>query len=159
MLAEKMFFLRSIASGRETKQGRTAVVIREPTPRLAKRLFRRVLSLALGTESASRVLPPQVAERSGTAPPRPGRNPARTPLHILRGLVFQKTSIDFFSGDSDSIYFRGLETGKRQKNLCAVVDQTVFTIQLSILNRMSFLEDFLDMGDRPGVSCVQLVGA
>jgi hypothetical protein len=35
-------------------------------------------------------------ERSGTAPPSPGGNPARTPLHILRGLVVQKTSIGFF---------------------------------------------------------------
>src|SRR2546429_5203040 len=111
-----MFFLRSIASGRETKQGRTAVVIREPTPRLAKRLFRRVLSLALGTESASRVLPPQVAERSGSAPPRPGTNPARTPLQIVRVLVLQKTSIDFFSGASAFIYFKGLETVKVQTN-------------------------------------------
>src|SRR6266699_2295351 len=50
----------------------TAVVVQEPTPSLARRLFRRVLSLALGAESASRVLPLQVAERSGTAPHRPG---------------------------------------------------------------------------------------
>src|ERR1700674_577101 len=37
-----------------------------------------------------------MAERSGTAPPSPGGNPARIPLHIVRGLVLQKTSNGFF---------------------------------------------------------------
>ncbi len=47
-----------------------------------------------------------------------------------------------FSGDSDSIYFRGLEKGKRQKESLegAAGDYAVSTIQSCILNRMSFLE-------------------
>ena len=47
-----------------------------------------------------------------------------------------------FSGDSDSIYFRGLEKGKRQKESLegAAGDYAVFTIQSCILKRMSFLE-------------------
>ncbi len=36
----------------------------------------------------------------------------------------------------------------------AAGDQAVFTIQLCIPNRMSFLEDFLDMADRAGSFCV-----
>src|SRR5205807_9931943 len=39
------------------------------------------------------------------------------------------------------LYFRGLEKGKRQRESWegAAVDPAVFAIQLSILNRMSFL--------------------
>ena len=50
-----------------------------------------------------------------------------------------------FSGAFDSLYFRGLEKGKRQGESLegAAVDQAVFAIQLSILNRMSFLPAFL----------------
>jgi hypothetical protein len=45
-----------------------------------------------------------------------------------------------FFGAFDSLYFRGLEKGKRQRESLegAAGDQAVFAIQLSILNRMSY---------------------
>src|SRR5207302_11057322 len=53
-----------------------------------------------------------------------------------------------FSGAFDSLYFRGLEIGKRQRESWegAAVDQAVFAIQLSILNRMSSLAGFAELG-------------
>jgi hypothetical protein len=53
-----------------------------------------------------------------------------------------------FSGAFDSLYFRGLEKGKRKKQSLegAAVDQAVFAIRLSILNRMSLLAGFLGLG-------------
>jgi hypothetical protein len=58
-----------------------------------------------------------------------------------------------FSGAFDSLYFRGLEKGKRQRESLegAAVDPAVFAIQLSILNRMSFLAGFAELG-RPAFS-------
>jgi hypothetical protein len=54
----------------------------------------------------------------------------------------------FFSGAFDSLYFRGLEKGKRQSESWegAAVDQARFALQLSILNRMSFLAGFDELG-------------
>jgi hypothetical protein len=48
--------------------------------------------------------------------------------YYLRGPVFQKTSNGFFSGAFDSLYFRGLEKGKRQNESLqgAAVDPAVF---------------------------------
>ena len=53
-----------------------------------------------------------------------------------------------FFGGCDSLYFRGLEKGKRQRECWegAAVDPAVFAIQLSILNRMSFLAGFAELG-------------
>ena len=53
-----------------------------------------------------------------------------------------------FFGAVDSLYFRGLEKGKRQRESWegAAVDQAVFAIQLSILNRMSLLAGFFELG-------------
>ena len=55
-----------------------------------------------------------------------------------------------FSEAFDSIYFRGLEKGKRKNKSLegAAVEEAVFAIQLSILNRMSFLPAFLQRGAR-----------
>jgi hypothetical protein len=46
------------------------------------------------------------------------------------------------------LYLRGLEKGKRQREFWkgAAVDQAAFAIQLSILNRMSFLAGFAELG-------------
>jgi len=68
--------------------------------------------------------------------------------YYLRGPVFQKSSNGFFSGAFDSLYFRGPEKGKRQRESWegAAVDQAVFAIRLSILNRMSFLAGFDELG-------------
>jgi hypothetical protein len=53
-----------------------------------------------------------------------------------------------FSRAFDSLYFRGLEKGKRQRECWegAAVDPAVFAIQLSILNRMMFLAGFAELG-------------
>jgi hypothetical protein len=60
-----------------------------------------------------------------------------------------------FSRAFDSLYFRGLEKGKRQRECWegAAVDPAVFAIQLSILNRMSFLAGYAELG-RPAVLTV-----
>jgi len=59
----------------------------------------------------------------------------------------------FIFGAFDSLYFRGLEKGKRQRESWegAAVAQACFAIQLSILYRMSFLAGFAELG-RPAFS-------
>jgi len=54
------------------------------------------------------------------------------------------------------LYFRGLEKGKRQRESWegAGVDPAVFAIQLSILNRMSFLAGFAEL-ERPAALTVR----
>jgi hypothetical protein len=84
--------------------------------------------------------------------------------YYLRGPVLGETSATNFSGTLffgafDSLYFRGLEKGKRQRESWegAAVNQTVFAIRSSILNRMSFLAGFAELGRlaaRPYGSCV-----
>jgi hypothetical protein len=53
-----------------------------------------------------------------------------------------------FSRPFDSLYFRGLEKGKRERESWegAAVNQAVFALQLSILDRMSFLAGFAEVG-------------
>jgi hypothetical protein len=82
-----------------------------------------------------------------------GSFPSVQGKQLIRLLLSKRPSFSenlkwHFSGDSDSLYFRGLEKGKRQRESWegAAVDQAVFAIQLSILNRMSFLAEFSELG-------------
>jgi hypothetical protein len=99
-------------------------------------------------------------ERKGKKLTRPrGSFPSVHGKQLIRLLLSKRPSFSenlnwLFSGDFDSLYFRGLEKGKCKKDLeGAAVDQPVFAIQLSILNRMSFLAGFAELG-RPAALTV-----
>jgi hypothetical protein len=90
----------------------------------------------------------RLARLRGGFPSVQGKQPI-SPL-LSKRPSFSENLNGLFSGAFDSLYFRGLEKGKCQRESWegAAVDQAVFAIQLSILNRMSFLPAFLQRGAR-----------
>jgi hypothetical protein len=88
----------------------------------------------------------RLARLRGSFPSVHGKQPI-SPL-LSKRPSFSENLNWLFSGAFDSLHFRGLEKGKRQRESWegAAVDQAVFAIQLSILNRMSFLAGFAELG-------------
>jgi hypothetical protein len=82
----------------------------------------------------------------GSFPSAQGKQPI-SPLYTQRPSSSENLKW-LFSGAFDSLYFRGLEKEKRQREAWegAAVDPAVFAIQLSILNRISFLAGFAELG-------------
>jgi hypothetical protein len=88
----------------------------------------------------------RLARLRGSFPSVQGKQPI-SPL-LSKRPSFSENLNGLFSGAFDSLYFRGLEKGKRQNESLqgTTVDQAVFAIQLSILNRMSLLAGFIELG-------------
>jgi hypothetical protein len=88
----------------------------------------------------------EARQTEGQFPSVQGKQPI-SPL-LSKRPSFSENLNWLFSEAFDSLYFRGLEKGKRQRESWegAAVDQAVFAIQLSILNRMSLLAGFLGLG-------------
>ncbi len=91
-------------------------------------------------------LPGREANRSGTALPSRGGVPRERPF-ITKRPCFQESSTGFFLEPSIPYTSEALKKENVNKSLeGAAADQAVFAIQLCILNRMSLLAGFRELG-------------